>query len=453
MTDSYGSTTDPPEKSIPVCTLKNFPYHVSHCIQWARDIFEGYFSNAPTNAIKFLESQSDNNFLSSLTGNFKEIVQEIRSVVDNIPTSYDECIAFGYNTYHETFKHQIMQLQHKYPKNAVNSDGEPFWIGTKKYPKLVNFDENNENHINFVFSFANLWAHVHGLPMNGIHTIEYCKKITHDLEAPIFIPSDEENNNISGNEKEENLKKKEREINNVNDSAIIDEMNINYKHVNHTCINPISFEKDDDTNYHIEFITAASNLRAFNYGIEQADKHRTKGIAGKIIPAIATTTALVSGLVMFELIKIIDKKDKLSDYRNWFCNLAVPYTGCFEPTKVKQQKINKLEFTFWDSFEFKNDPTVDDIINYYHKKYDMVISTITYGQFMLLSPFVMPKKKQERMKKHISELIIELTQKQHDEIGSSVTLGLFFDDDSDDSGDENESNSVNDVAPTCKVYF
>ena len=61
---------------------------------------------------------------------------------------------------------------------------------------------------------------------------------------------------------------------------------------------PQTFEKDDDTNWHVKWMTSASNCRAELYNIETASEFVTKGIAGKIIPAVATTTSTIIGLIV-----------------------------------------------------------------------------------------------------------------------------------------------------------
>ena len=68
-------------------------------------------------------------------------------------------------------------------------------------------------------------------------------------------------------------------------------------------VNAVEFEKDDDKNGHILFMTAFSNLRARNYTIKEAPFYKIKLIAGKIIPAIATTTAMVVGACGLEIYK------------------------------------------------------------------------------------------------------------------------------------------------------
>lgn len=95
-------------------------------------------------------------------------------------------------------------------------------------------------------------------------------------------------------------------------------------------VHAIEFEKDDDSNGHIDFMTACANLRARNYKIKEAPRHKIKIIAGKIIPAIATTTAMIVGAVGLEIYKHLFSK-KVEHRRNGFMNLAIPLFVFSEP--------------------------------------------------------------------------------------------------------------------------
>nr|GEX95321.1 ubiquitin-activating enzyme E1 1-like isoform X2 [Tanacetum cinerariifolium] len=101
---------------------------------------------------------------------------------------------------------------------------------------------------------------------------------------------------------------------------------------------PIQFKKDDDTNYHMDFIAGLANMRAKNYSIPDVDKLRAKFIVGRIILAIATSTAMATGLVSLELYKVIDEGRKMEDYLNTFANLALPLFSMAEPVPLKSRQ-------------------------------------------------------------------------------------------------------------------
>lgn len=68
-------------------------------------------------------------------------------------------------------------------------------------------------------------------------------------------------------------------------------------------IGRVSFDKDDRDA--LAFVTAASNMRAAAYGVELQSPFSVKGIAGNIVHAIATTNAMVAGLVVLEALKVV----------------------------------------------------------------------------------------------------------------------------------------------------
>mmetsp|Transcript_31100 Transcript_31100/g.78556 ORF Transcript_31100/g.78556 Transcript_31100/m.78556 type:complete len:631 (+) Transcript_31100:110-2002(+) len=63
------------------------------------------------------------------------------------------------------------------------------------------------------------------------------------------------------------------------------------------------FDKDDDLA--VDFVTAAANLRSMAYHIPPQSFFDAKGMAGNIIHAIATTNAIISGLIASEAIKLV----------------------------------------------------------------------------------------------------------------------------------------------------
>jgi len=171
------------------------------------------------------------------------------------------------------------------------------------------------------------------------------------------------------------------------------------------------FEKDDDKNFHMDFITACSNLRARNYAIKEETKHQTKFIAGKIIPAIATTTALVTGLVCLEIYKLIQKKP-IGSYLNTYVNLAIPLVSSSEPIGPAQKDSKLLDrgdwkWSLWDRLDVDiGDCTLKEFLDHFRERFGLEATMVSYGSSMLYYQFgAMKKNVKERLKLPMSRVV------------------------------------------------
>ena len=132
-------------------------------------------------------------------------------------------------------------------------------------------------------------------------------------------------------------------------------------------MNPVAFEKDDDSNYHMDLIAGLANMRARNYSIPEVDKLKAKFIAGCIIPAIATTTAMVTRLVCLELYKTL-LGHNMERFRNTFANLALPLFSMAEPVSPKLFSHHDLKLSIWDRWVITGDLTLTELLAWFETK-------------------------------------------------------------------------------------
>ncbi|KDQ29073.1 hypothetical protein PLEOSDRAFT_1063833 [Pleurotus ostreatus PC15] len=403
LTESYSSSQDPPEKETPSCTIKNFPNAIQHTIEWSRSQFDNLFVKPAQSVNSYL---SEPNYLETTLKYSGQITEQIGQIfsylVTNKPLTFEECIVWARLQFEEKFNNDIQQLLFSLPKDGVTSTGQPFWSGPKRAPDPLTFNADDPLHIQFIIAAANLHAFNYGL--RGEADPALYRKVASSVDVPEFTPKSGVKVQITENDPVA------QPGGNDDGSDLIAQLPAPSDMPGYR-LTPAEFEKDDDTNHHIDFITAASNLRATNYNIPVADRHSTKQIAGRIIPAIATTTSLVVGLVCLELYKIIDGKRDLERYKNGFVNLALPFFGFSEPIAAAKNKYRETEWTLWDRFQFKNDPTLKEIVDWFSETHRLDVSMVSQGVSMLWSSFIGKKKSEERLPMKFSKLVETVSKK------------------------------------------
>lgn len=402
--------------------MHNFPHNIQHCLSYSRSEFIGQFTDRPQVAVDYANSASAEAFLSQLraaggaNGEIAQTVEGLKGFVGALPTSFADCIAWARLLFEEYFVRKIRQLTHLYPADAVTKSGLPFWSPPKRFPEAEVFSADDELHLLFIQAAASLRAVAAGLdvPDAERRDLSHVKALVSKVVLPAWAPSDtvkikldEKNGGEPANAAPP--------PDNTDESVLLAGLHslpVASALAGRTFA-PQEFEKDDPTNFHMDFIHAGANLRARNYKIKGVDALQSKLIAGRIIPAIATTTAAATGLVCLEMYKQVQAKP-LDAYRNAFVNLALPVFQLIEPmppAKLKSRTerrrpdpINHPEYveeeeivaypdphTVWDHLVVnEGDLTVQEFIDYFEKKHGWTVNSIAL-------PMVVDKKETAAM--------------------------------------------------------
>jgi ubiquitin-activating enzyme E1 len=379
LTEHYGAQADPASNDVPFCTIKSFPHDINHCIEWARDLcFEKQFAAYPNRFNKLMAANGGNPSAALAASDGAKYRPDIVvKMLRRRPTTFDECVQLGRVKWEKFFAHSPSDLLHAFPLDHKDpKDGKMFWSSPKRPPRVLAWDSSDTLNLLFVRAYANLLAFNYG--------VEQCADLARMVAVadaavvPAWTPkskkidtdetktksseaaSSSTNDDDDGDEQADGSSK-------LDDDALREYAKY-IESVGADALKPLAlveFEKDDDSNHHIDCLHATANLRARVYAIEEVERMETKRIAGRILPALATTTSCVAGWAMVQLITVL-KKPKIDAYKSAFLNLALPSFQFTEPGPSKKIMLaGDVEFdTIWEQWVVRQpDATIQQFLD------------------------------------------------------------------------------------------
>ena len=264
VTACYDCSPKEAPKSFPVCTIRSTPSQPIHCIVWGKSyLLNEMFGTSEDESAFDHSADADNTKEIAELKKESEALKEIRQSVGK-----DD---FARLLFDKVFNKDIIRLRSM----------EDMWK-SRRPPEPLSYETIMSQAAEALASRSEILA-----DGQRVWTLE---------ESFVVL-----------NDSIDRLAKRMMEMKKVQDGSGIEPT--------------IEFDKDDpDT---LDFVAASANIRSTMFGIERKSRFDIKQMAGNIIPAIATTNAMVAGLCVLESFKVlkgdynVTKEVRITGLHNW----------------------------------------------------------------------------------------------------------------------------------------
>eukprot|EP01147_Barroeca_monosierra_P006382 gene6382-9303_t len=248
-TECYECTPKPPPKHYPACTIRNTPSTIVHCVVWAKFLFNHLYGEADqeNDITPNLDDPNNIESTSEKPNDNRISQQESQSKSEEKINTRRWAVLNNHDPrllLEKLFHHDIQVLLDMTALWKSRAKPQPLDLG--QISSVLHLDQHEAD----------------VLPEQKLWSIRDC--IDKFLSSASVL-----RNRFNSCEGKDHL----------------------------------VWDKDDDVS--MDFVCASANLRANVFGIPLKSRFDIKSIAGNIIPAIATTNAVVAGLIVNEAFKIL----------------------------------------------------------------------------------------------------------------------------------------------------
>ncbi|KAF8121528.1 hypothetical protein EV363DRAFT_1363686 [Boletus edulis] len=272
-TECFDCIPKPAPKSFPVCTIRSTPSQPIHCIVWAKSY----------------------------------LLPQLFGEDEDGSTELDEAEKQGENA-QEIAALRKEALAYKAVRNALRSSQTTDDAAKTVFEKVFDADIKN------LLSMADMWRSREKPTPLDFDTIldgSFVLKEPNKIVASSSNSKGQVNGHANGDAVKPSSSNGNGGLKDQRALTLRDNLYLFVSSTNRLALRvragekTIAFDKDDDDT--LDFVTATSNLRSAAYYIERKTRWQVKEMAGNIIPAIATTNAIISGLIVLQALHLLRK--------------------------------------------------------------------------------------------------------------------------------------------------